>query len=78
MLMRYDRAVDKALARPMVTVVVIMASFVVSLALFPLLGLAFFPRTDPGQFVINVKAPTGSRLELTNSYVGTWKTKFAK
>jgi HAE1 family hydrophobic/amphiphilic exporter-1 len=68
-LMRYDRAVDKALARPMATILLIMASFVVSLALYPLLGVAFFPRTDPGQFVINVKAPTGSRLEMTNQYV---------
>ena len=70
MLMRYDQAVDKALTRPIATIVIIMASFVVSLALFPLLGVAFFPRTDPGQFVINVKAPTGSRLEVTNNYVG--------
>jgi multidrug efflux pump subunit AcrB len=69
MLARYDSAVDKALARPVATVAIIMASFLVSLALFPLLGLAFFPRTDPGQFVINVKAPTGSRLEMTNEYV---------
>ena len=67
--MRYDRAVEKALARPRKTILVIMGSFVVSLALYPLLGLAFFPRTDPGQFVINVKAPTGSRLEVTNQYV---------
>jgi len=33
------------------------------------MGLAFFPRTDPGQFVINIKAPTGTRLELTNQYI---------
>ena len=32
-------------------------------ALFPLLGLSFFPRTDAGQFVINLKAPSGTRLE---------------
>jgi len=69
LLMRYDRAIDKALARPVATIVIIMASFVVSLALYPLLGVAFFPRTDPGQFVINIKAPTGSRLEMTNRYV---------
>ena len=69
LLMRYDRAIDKALARPVATIVIIMASFAVSLALYPLLGVAFFPRTDPGQFVINVKAPTGSRLEMTNRYV---------
>ncbi len=69
MLMRYDEAVDRALTRPIFTIVVIMASFVVSLALFPLMGVSFFPRTDPGQFVINVKAPTGSRLEMTNQYI---------
>jgi multidrug efflux pump subunit AcrB len=70
MLMRYDEAVGKALRAPGRTVVVIIGAFVVSLALFPLLGVAFFPRTDPGQFVINVKAPTGTRLEMTNEYIG--------
>ena len=66
----YDQAVTKALARPGLTILVIMSSFAASLALYPLLGLAFFPRTDPSQFVINLKAPTGSRLEVTNQYVG--------
>jgi multidrug efflux pump subunit AcrB len=33
------------------------------------LGVSFFPRTDPGQFVINLKAPAGSRLEITSQYV---------
>ena len=51
------------------TVAVIMGAFVLSLALSPLLGVAFFPRTDPGQFVINVKAPSGTRIELTNDYI---------
>jgi multidrug efflux pump subunit AcrB len=31
--------------------------------------VAFFPRTDAGQFVINVKAPSGTRIELTENYV---------
>ena len=46
-----------------------MGVFLLSLALSPLLGVSFFPRTDPGQFVINVKAPTGTRIELTNQYI---------
>jgi multidrug efflux pump subunit AcrB len=33
------------------------------------MGVSFFPRTDAGQFVINVKAPTGTRIELTDDYV---------
>ena len=66
---RYDAAVAKSLERPVATVAIIMGSFVLSLALAPLLRVAFFPRTDPGQFLINVKAPTGSRLEVTNQYI---------
>jgi multidrug efflux pump subunit AcrB len=69
MLMRYDIAVNKTLLRPAATMIGILGVFVFSLALFPLLGIAYFPRTDPGQFMINLKAPSGSRLELTDQYV---------
>jgi hydrophobic/amphiphilic exporter-1 (mainly G- bacteria), HAE1 family len=51
------------------TVVGIMGIFLVSMALYPLIGEAYFPRTDPGQFVINLKAPTGTRLEITQQLV---------
>ena len=33
------------------------------------MGFAYFPRTDPGQFVINVKANPGTRVELTEQEV---------
>ena len=69
MLTGYDRWVQKALARPKETVVGFLGIFIVSFALYPLVGMSFFPRTDPGQFVINVKAPTGTRLEVTEDYV---------
>ena len=69
MLMRYDIAVRRSLLRPMATVVSILGVCLFSFALFPVMGLGFFPRTDPGQFVINIKAPTGTRLELTNQYI---------
>jgi len=69
LLAAYDRAIVKSLARPRFTVACIMGAFLVSLSLSPLLGVSFFPRTDPGQFVINIKAPTGSRIELTNQYI---------
>ncbi|MGA9798723.1 MAG: efflux RND transporter permease subunit, partial [Terriglobales bacterium] len=68
-LSKYDSALEVSLARPKFTVALIMGAFCLSLALSPLLGLSFFPRTDPGQFVINIKAPTGTRLELTNQYI---------
>ncbi len=68
-LKKYDESIEKALKRPKMTVAIIMGGFVLSLALSPFLGVAFFPRTDPGQFVINVKAPSGTRIELTNDYI---------
>ena len=30
---------------------------------------AYFPRTDPGQFIINVRMPSGTRLEVSNDYI---------
>jgi multidrug efflux pump subunit AcrB len=65
----YEKWVRFALLRPTVTVIALMGLFVLSLAIYPFLGLAFFPKTDAGQFTINVKAPTGSRIEVTEQYV---------
>ena len=65
----YERAVRVAVRVPITTVVVLMGISVLSLGLYPFIGLAFFPRTDAGQFTINLKAPTGTRIELTNDYV---------
>jgi hydrophobic/amphiphilic exporter-1 (mainly G- bacteria), HAE1 family len=69
MLASYDRWIQKVLDRPVQVVAAFLGIFVLSFLLFPLVGLSFFPRTDAGQFVINVKAPTGTRLELTEAYV---------
>ncbi len=66
---RYDTAVGKTLLRPAATVIGTLGIFLLSLSLYPMLGVSFFPRTDPGQFVINLKAPTGTRLEVTDAYV---------
>jgi len=65
----YERAVRRSLKHPALTVAAITLLFLASLAIYPLLGLAFFPRTDAGQFTINLKVPTGTRIEMTNDYV---------
>src|SRR5690348_3979071 len=69
LLQGYDRWVGEALKRPKQVIWGFAALTALSFALYPLLGVSFFPRTDAGQFVINLKAPTGTRLELTDSYV---------
>ncbi len=65
----FDRAQIITLGRPVATVAAILGFFLASMALIPVLGLAYFPRTDPGQFVINVKAAPGTRIELTEKEI---------
>ena len=74
----YERLVRRATNRPLLTVAALMGVFALSLGLFPRLGLSFFPRSDAGQFTINLKAPTGSRIELTNEYVARVETLVRK
>ncbi|HXR75133.1 MAG TPA: efflux RND transporter permease subunit [Bryobacteraceae bacterium] len=65
----YDRAVGVTLRRPVLTLAAFGVAFLASLLIFPLLGVSFFPRTDAGQFVINLKAPPGTRLGVTEREV---------
>jgi len=65
----YEKWVAKALEHPREVVIGFVAMFLLSFLLYPFIGVSFFPRTDAGQFVINVKAPTGTRVELTERYV---------
>ena len=64
----YDRSLDRSLLRPLAMILGLAGTSILCLTLYPLLGVAFFPRTDPGQFVISVKAPTGTRIELAEKY----------
>ena len=65
----YEYWVRRALQRPGLTVAILSGVFIASLGIYPLLGLAFFPKTDAGQFTINLKVPTGTRIEVTDQYV---------
>ena len=65
----YEVWVRRAVQRPALTVALLSGTFLASLAIYPLLGLAFFPQTDAGQFTINLKVPTGTRIEVTEQYV---------
>ncbi|MBZ5560803.1 MAG: efflux RND transporter permease subunit [Acidobacteriia bacterium] len=69
MLNAYERWVEKILDYPRATVAGFVGIFALSLLLYPFLGFSFFPRTDAGQFLVNLQAPTGTRLELTEDYV---------
>ena len=70
MLEWYVISVNKTILRPVASTIGILGAVVLTFALYPLIGKAYFPRTDPGQFVINIKCPSGTRLELSNQYIG--------
>ena len=70
MLDGYEGVLKIGLLRPVALVLGISGVFILSLGLYPFIGQAYFPRTDPSQFVISVKAPSGTRLELTDQLIG--------
>jgi multidrug efflux pump subunit AcrB len=65
----YDRVISVVLKRPVAILFVLTGVIVVSLFLFPLLDFSFFPRTDPGQFMMNLKLPSGTRIGLTEAEI---------
>ena len=70
MLNWYESSAKRSMQRPGLTAALILGGVaVVLLAGFPFMGRAYFPRTDPGQFIINVRMPSGTRLEVSNDYI---------
>lgn len=65
----YATKLSLALEHAGAVVFIICASVALGFAIYPLIGKAFFPRTDPGQFVVNVKVPAGTRIEVTDDYI---------
>ena len=71
MLNWYEDKARRAMQRPGITASLILGGVVLTLlTTYPFLGRAYFPRTDPGQFVIDVRMPSGTRLEVGNEYIG--------
>ncbi len=62
----YGRLADASLRRPWLTLGGGLTLCAITFVLYPGLDTAFFPRTDAGQFMMNVKAPAGTRIEITN------------
>src|SRR6202522_926966 len=65
MLAFYEALVQRALKIPVTVLVVFFIAFAASLLLYTRLGFAYFPQTDAGQFVVTFKAPSGTKLTVT-------------
>jgi multidrug efflux pump subunit AcrB len=66
---RYNALLDWSLEKPKVVIALTTGVLVLSLGLVPFIGSEFFPVADHGQFFIRLRAPTGSRLEVTDEIV---------
>lgn len=64
---RYSRWLAYALQKPKTIVTFAVLAFVASVALGPLVGLSFFPKTDKNVFFINIEAPSGTSLNKTQA-----------
>jgi len=70
MLNWYEGLAMRAMERPGLTCSVIFGGIMLLLLItVPFIGRAYFPRTDPGQFIIDVRMPSGTRLEVSNDYI---------
>jgi multidrug efflux pump subunit AcrB len=65
----YDRIITVVLKRPIAVLGALTGIIVISLFIFPLLDFSFFPRTDPGQFMMNIKLPSGTRIGITEQEI---------
>ncbi len=71
---RYVLVLRWCLAHKALVVSVVTAIFVGSLLMAPGLATEFFPKVDAGQFILNVAAPEGTRVEKTEAIVAQIET----
>jgi multidrug efflux pump subunit AcrB len=66
---RYESSLRWCLGHKAVVIVVVSIIFIGSLLMAPRLATEFFPNVDAGQFILNVSAPDGTRIEKTEAIV---------
>jgi multidrug efflux pump subunit AcrB len=71
MLGLYEVLVQQVLRIPIIVLALFFVAFAASLLLYSQLGFSYFPQTDAGQFVITIKAPSGTKLTVTEKEVAT-------
>ena len=65
----YAPLLEKALKKPVATLVLAGAIFFVSLSLFPVIGFSLFPSSEKPQFLVSITTPLQSNLSNTDSLV---------
>ncbi|MFZ0657310.1 MAG: efflux RND transporter permease subunit [Candidatus Binataceae bacterium] len=66
----YEKQLTRALDHKFIVIGAVTALFAISLLIYPLLGTQLFPTTDAGKFIIHMRSPAGTRIELTQELAG--------
>nr|WP_068888405.1 efflux RND transporter permease subunit [Pedobacter panaciterrae] len=62
----YGAVLNKALKRPVVTLVIIGGIFIASLGLVPVIGSSLFPKSEKPMFLVDIETPEGTNINTTN------------
>ena len=62
----YRKTLNFALARRKLLIISAVIFFMISLALFPLVDVSFFPKANKPQLILNIETPQGTSLDRTN------------
>jgi len=63
----YAKLLDKALQKPVATIIIAVVIFGGAIALIPVIGFSLFPSSEKPQFLINISTPLQSNLAYTDS-----------
>ena len=74
----YAPLLEKALKKPVATLVISGAIFFGSLGLFPVIGFSLFPSSEKPQFLVSITTPLQSNLSNTDSLVRQVEKEVAK
>ncbi len=65
----YAPLLEKALKKPVATLVLAGSIFFISLSFFPVIGFSLFPSSEKPQFLVNITTPLQSNLSNTDTLV---------
>jgi len=63
----YSKLLDRALNRPVITLIVALGLFIASLGIFKVIGFKLFPSSEKAQFMVNLNMPLQSNIAATDS-----------
>ncbi|MHB8418451.1 MAG: efflux RND transporter permease subunit [Myxococcales bacterium] len=67
---RYEGALQWVLARKGSVLLAVLAGFIACCGLVPFIGSEFFPATDESTITLHVRAPIGTRIEVSDEIFG--------